>query len=57
MHMHAMQVPTWRANPLHPKCDTWCDFPVADRANAVAQWITAAKADSSLIQVWLSATL
>jgi hypothetical protein len=48
------QVPTWRANPLHPECDTWCDFPVADRANGVAQWIAAAKADPSLIKApWL----
>jgi len=28
-----------RVKPLHPKCDTWCDFPVADRPNAVAQWL------------------
>lgn len=32
------QVPTFRATPLHPECDTYCDFPVADRANAVMQW-------------------
>ncbi|GFH17753.1 uncharacterized protein HaLaN_14448 [Haematococcus lacustris] len=32
------EVPTFRAQPLHPKCDEYCDFPVADRANAVVQW-------------------
>lgn len=45
------QVPTWRANPLHPECDTWCEFPVADRPNAVQQWINAAKKDPSMIKV------
>ena len=33
------EVPTVRVEPLHPACDTWCDFPVADRPNAVAQWL------------------
>jgi hypothetical protein len=37
------QIPTFRAQPLHPECDTYCDFPVADRANAVQQWWVAAR--------------
>lgn len=49
--MHLLQVPTWRANPLHPECDTWCEFPVADRPNAVQQWIDAAKRDPTMIKV------
>lgn len=44
-------MPTWRAQPLHPECDTWCEFPVADRPNAVQQWVDAAKKDPSLIKV------
>ena len=47
----SLQVPTWRANPLHPECDTWCEFPVADRPNAVQQWIDAAKKDPTMIKV------
>jgi len=47
-------VPTFRANPLTPACDTWCDFPVADRPNAVRQWIAAAEKDPSMIQVSLA---
>lgn len=48
------EVPTWRANPLHPECDTWCEFPVADRPNAVQQWINAAKKDPTMIKApWL----
>ncbi|KAL4451270.1 hypothetical protein ABPG77_009342 [Micractinium sp. CCAP 211/92] len=45
---------TFRANPLHPECDGWCDYPVADRPNAVRQYLQAAKADPSLIKApWL----
>jgi hypothetical protein len=22
------EVPTFRANPLQPKCDDWCEYPV-----------------------------
>ena len=39
-----LQIPTFRATPLHPECDKYCDFPVADRANAVQQWIDAVQA-------------
>lgn len=48
------EIPTWRVEPLHPQCDTWCEFPVADRPNAVQQWVDAARKNSSLIQApWL----
>ena len=39
--------------PLLPppaECDGWCDYPVADRPNAVRQYLQAAKADPSLIK-------
>lgn len=49
-----LQIPTFRVNPLQPKCDTWCEFPVADRPNAIVQWINATKYDASLIQgAWI----
>ncbi|KAG2496629.1 hypothetical protein HYH03_005450 [Edaphochlamys debaryana] len=44
------EIPTFRANPLHPQCDEWCDFPVADRPNAVAQWIAAAATNPGMIK-------
>eukprot|EP00891_Asterochloris_glomerata_P007790 jgi/Astpho2/7790/fgenesh1_pm.00117_%23_7_t len=48
------EVPTWRANPLTPRCDVWCEFPVADRPNAVRQWLDAAVLDPSLIKApWI----
>ncbi|GLC55430.1 hypothetical protein PLESTB_000986400 [Pleodorina starrii] len=48
------EIPTFRANPLHPKCDEWCDFPVADRPNAVKQWIDAAAKEPSMIKgAWI----
>jgi hypothetical protein len=53
-HVPFLQIPTFRANPLHPKCDEWCDFPVADRPNAVKQWIDAAAKDPSMIKgAWI----
>ncbi len=45
------QIPTFRANPLTPQCDSWCEFPVSDRPNAVAQFFKAAEADPSMIKV------
>ena len=33
-----MEVPTMRFDPNQGKCDTWCDYPVADRSLAIAQW-------------------
>lgn len=48
------EVPTFRANPLQPACDNWCEYPVSDRANAVRQFLEAAQRDSSLIKgEWL----
>lgn len=48
------QIPTFRAQPLQPDCDKWCWFPVADRANAVQQWINAAEQDMSMVKgAWL----
>ena len=46
-----VQVPTFRADPLTPSCDTWCEFPVSDRPNAVMQFLKAAKADPTMIKV------
>jgi hypothetical protein len=46
------EVPTFRAQPLQPNCDGWCEYPVSDRANAVRQFLQAARADPSLIKVW-----
>ena len=51
----AAQVPTWRANPLTPACDQWCEFPVSDRPNAVRQFFQAAKEDATLIKVLMPA--
>jgi hydroxyproline O-arabinosyltransferase len=44
------EIPSFRVDPLTPKCDTWCEFPVADRPNAVRQFLDAAAKDPSLIQ-------
>lgn len=44
------EIPTFRANPLHPECDKWCDFPVADRPNAVWQWLTAVTAQPDMLK-------
>lgn len=49
--MFVMQVPTFRADPLTPSCDTWCEFPVSDRPNAVVQFLKAAKTDPTMIKV------
>lgn len=49
-----MQFPTFRAYPLQPECDNWCEFPVKDRPNAVVQWLMAAEQHPELIQgAWL----
>ncbi|CAI5480400.1 unnamed protein product [Closterium sp. Yama58-4] len=32
-------VPTVRVRPLEPKCDDWCEYPVADRPFAIQQWL------------------
>ena len=52
-----MQVPTFRAEPLTPACDNWCEFPVSDRPNAVRQFLDAAVQQPDLIQVSTTSTL
>ncbi|GBF92072.1 hypothetical protein Rsub_04419 [Raphidocelis subcapitata] len=48
------EIPTFRAYPLQPACDTWCEFPVKDRANAVVQWLMAAEGEPSMVKgAWL----
>jgi hypothetical protein len=32
------EVPTMRFEPNQGNCDSWCDYPVADRSLAIAQW-------------------
>ena len=52
--MCVQEIPTFHAKPLHPDCDNWCPFPVADRPNAVRQFFEAAAKDPSLIQApWI----
>ncbi|CAL8467638.1 g7176 [Coccomyxa elongata] len=48
------EVPSFRADPLTPSCDTWCEFPVSDRPNAVMQFLRAAQKDPTMIKApWL----
>ncbi|PNW78775.1 hypothetical protein CHLRE_09g389763v5 [Chlamydomonas reinhardtii] len=48
------EIPTFIAQPLQPDCDKWCWFPVADRANAMQQFIDAAEKDPSMLKApWL----
>ena len=48
------EIPTFRADPLQPQCDDWCEYPVSDRGNAVNQYLEAARQDPSMIQgKWL----
>lgn len=35
-----VEVPTQRFDPAHLNCDTYCSFPVADRAPALLAWAT-----------------
>ena len=44
------EVPTVRVDSLHAACDKWCEFPVADRPNAVAAWL---KTDDSRLGDWI----
>jgi len=32
------EIPTMRFEPVQAHCDTWCDYPVADRSDAIARW-------------------
>lgn len=48
------EIPTFRADPLQPKCDTWCEYPVSDRADAVQKFFDAAEKDPSMLKApWL----
>jgi hypothetical protein len=48
------EIPTFRANPLQPECDDWCEYPVSDRADAVQQFFDAYKEDPSMLKApWL----
>lgn len=52
--VYRLQFPTFRAYPLQPECDNWCEFPVKDRPNAVVQFLMAAEQHPELIQgAWL----
>lgn len=52
--MKLNEVPTFRADPLTPQCDNWCEFPVSDRPNAVAQFFKAVSRDPGMIKApWL----
>ena len=33
------EVPTVRVDSLHAECDRWCEFPVADRPDAIKKWL------------------
>jgi hypothetical protein len=44
------EIETFRADPLQPACDDWCEYPVSDRANAVRQFFEAAENDPSMIK-------
>ena len=48
------EIPTFRADPVQPECDVWCEYPVSDRANAVRQFLDAARQNTSLLQAdWI----
>ena len=33
-----VEIPTMRFEPIQTHCDSWCDYPVADRSSAIARW-------------------
>lgn len=33
------EVPTLRFRPSQPDCDVWCEYPVADRSQALLEWL------------------
>ena len=43
------EIPTFRATPLTPACDAWCEHPAGDRPDAVRQFFDAARVESDLI--------
>ena len=49
------EVPTVRVDPATPACDSWCEFPVADRPPAFASWLAAvARGDAPLAGRWVA---
>ena len=48
----ADEIQTFRADPLQPECDDWCEYPVSDRANAVKQFWEYAKKNKMLNEDW-----
>lgn len=48
----ADEIPTFRADPLQPECDDWCEYPVSDRANAVNQFWKYAQEAGLLREDW-----
>ncbi|GAX81923.1 hypothetical protein CEUSTIGMA_g9351.t1 [Chlamydomonas eustigma] len=49
------EVPTFHVwDVLKPQCDGWCDYPVANRPNAIMQYFRAAAANRSMINgAWI----
>lgn len=49
------EVPTYHVwDVLKPQCDGWCDYPVANRPNAILQFFEAAAKDKSMINgAWI----
>ena len=43
------EVPTFRATPATPACDTWCEHPAGDRPDAVRQFFDAARVEADLV--------
>lgn len=56
--MCELQVPTFHVwDVVKPQCDGWCDYPVANRPNAIMQFFRAAAKDRSLIKgAWIMMT-
>ena len=46
----ADEIDTFRADPLQPECDDWCDYPVSDRANAMVQFLKASHKNKNMIK-------
>lgn len=54
IHSHHSRPPTRPPTCPPPECDGWCDYPVADRPNAVRQFLDAAARDPSMVKApWL----
>lgn len=46
----ASEIDTFRADPLQPECDDWCEYPVSDRANAMMQFLKASHSNRNMIK-------